>query len=319
MRGLMANRGKRAKYTEEQLREAVSGAESISEVMRRLNSRSSSIVVKIKEFRIDVSHIMGNKWAKGKSCVSDHRIVASIDPDSIFIENSSASKSLVRSILMKQGRGVKCETCGIESWNGQPITFEMDHINGLRMDHRLENLRFLCPNCHSQTPTFRNKQGRRQYDSTNTISLEESFIVRNLPKFSSIHMFIQANGINRTKSAYQKIYDAMHKHQLVLSPRMCSRCNTSIARNRRRTCAKCVVQSDIPRKGDVRCVDCEKEISSQSTRCKSCAAKLRPSKIDWPTHSELVAMVESSSWLAVGKALGVSDNAVRKRLKTHKE
>lgn len=316
--------GRKAKYTEKELREAVATEDSIAGVLQKLGLKQgggthTAIAHKIRALNLDTSHMSGQLWSKGKTCIDDSRIPSKPDADKIFIENSSASKSLVRSILMKQGRGTKCEICGIESWNGQPITFEMDHINGLRMDHRMENLRFICPNCHSQTPTFRNKQGRRQYDSTNTMSLDESFIVLNLPKFSSIHMFIQANGINRTKSAYQKIYDVMHKHQLVLSPRLCCRCNTNLARSRRRTCARCVVQSDIPRKGEVRCTDCEKIISSQSIRCKSCAAKLRPSKIDWPPHSELVAMVESSSLLAVGKALGVSDNAVRKRLKTHKE
>ena len=51
----------------------------------------------------------------------------------------------------------QCEECGITEWNGKPINCEMDHINGKRTDHRFENLRILCPNCHSQTSTFRAK------------------------------------------------------------------------------------------------------------------------------------------------------------------
>jgi RNA polymerase subunit RPABC4/transcription elongation factor Spt4 len=39
-------------------------------------------------------------------------------------------------------------------WNGKVLTLQVDHINGVNDDHRLENLRFLCPNCHSQTPTY---------------------------------------------------------------------------------------------------------------------------------------------------------------------
>jgi Zn finger protein HypA/HybF involved in hydrogenase expression len=50
-----------------------------------------------------------------------------------------------------------CEECGTSEWNGKSIECEMDHINGDRTDHRLENLRILCPNCHSQTDTFRAK------------------------------------------------------------------------------------------------------------------------------------------------------------------
>ena len=54
----------------------------------------------------------------------------------------------------------KCEQegCGITNWLGQEITLELDHINGNNSDHRIENLRILCPNCHSQTPTYRSKK-----------------------------------------------------------------------------------------------------------------------------------------------------------------
>lgn len=51
----------------------------------------------------------------------------------------------------------RCEICNIDSWNGKSIQCELDHINGNSSDHRLENLRIICPNCHSQTNTFRAK------------------------------------------------------------------------------------------------------------------------------------------------------------------
>ena len=48
-----------------------------------------------------------------------------------------------------------CTECGItDSWNGKPIVLHLDHINGTNNDHRLKNLRLLCPNCHSQTDTW---------------------------------------------------------------------------------------------------------------------------------------------------------------------
>lgn len=47
-----------------------------------------------------------------------------------------------------------CEICGIDSWNDKPLTMHLDHINGDPWDHKLENLRMLCPNCHSQTSTY---------------------------------------------------------------------------------------------------------------------------------------------------------------------
>jgi len=51
----------------------------------------------------------------------------------------------------------KCCKCGIKDWNGEELNMELDHIDGDRTNHLLENLRMLCPNCHSQTPTHRAK------------------------------------------------------------------------------------------------------------------------------------------------------------------
>ena len=51
----------------------------------------------------------------------------------------------------------KCEVCGLSEWNDSDIQMELHHLNGIRTDHSLENLQMICPNCHSQTKTFRAK------------------------------------------------------------------------------------------------------------------------------------------------------------------
>ena len=69
-----------------------------------------------------------------------------------------ATRASVRKEILKNGLlDYKCNSCGIDQWNGKSISLELDHINGKRDDHRLENLQFLCPNCHSQTKTFRGR------------------------------------------------------------------------------------------------------------------------------------------------------------------
>ena len=83
--------------------------------------------------------------------------------ENILIENSTyANISRLKERLLKEEKlEYKCAICGnTGEWNGKKLTLQLDHINGKHNDHRLKNLRFLCPNCHSQTETFsgRNKK-----------------------------------------------------------------------------------------------------------------------------------------------------------------
>src|SRR5437763_16057938 len=59
--------------------------------------------------------------------------------------------------LLRMGVRHECSQCGITHWQGMPLVLHLDHINGINNDNRIENLRLLCPNCHSQTDTY----GRR--------------------------------------------------------------------------------------------------------------------------------------------------------------
>ncbi len=54
-----------------------------------------------------------------------------------------------------------CSICGTSEWLGNLLNMELDHIDGNRTNHRLENLRMLCPNCHSQTDTYRSKNNKK--------------------------------------------------------------------------------------------------------------------------------------------------------------
>ena len=69
-----------------------------------------------------------------------------------FLANHALKK-----ILITSGREYKCNNCNITEWNGKPINLDLDHINGDTFDNTLENLRFLCPNCHSQTNTYKGR------------------------------------------------------------------------------------------------------------------------------------------------------------------
>jgi hypothetical protein len=80
-------------------------------------------------------------------------------------ENCERGRNLVRRFILKNNLiDYKCEKCGnAGEWIGQKITLQLEHKNGINNDNRLENLCFLCPNCHSQTPTWGAKRMKKDY------------------------------------------------------------------------------------------------------------------------------------------------------------
>ena len=78
--------------------------------------------------------------------------------DNVLCENSTATNDTVKRLLLELNlKQSVCKACGLNEWQGKELTLELDHENGINNDNRLHNLRFLCPNCHSQTPTFRGR------------------------------------------------------------------------------------------------------------------------------------------------------------------
>lgn len=81
---------------------------------------------------------------------------------------SFSSSRLLQKLIEAGIKKYECECCKISTWCERPITLELNHVDGEHTNHRLENLQILCPNCHSQTDTYRSKKlvwmrGREAY------------------------------------------------------------------------------------------------------------------------------------------------------------
>ncbi len=103
-------------------------------------------------------------WSRGKSSYDDTRIKNKYSDDQIFKENSTISNKVVKHRLMSNPSFEhKCELCSVKDWIDpfenkiKPINLELDHINGNERDNRKENLRLICSNCHSFTPTYKGR------------------------------------------------------------------------------------------------------------------------------------------------------------------
>lgn len=147
------------KYTEDQLREAVATTYSMRQCLFQLGLAAhggnyETVNKAIKHFKIDRSHWTGQGWRKGatKSLQRQKGV------NEIFIKGILYNSSLRIRVLKESLIPYECDRCGINTWLEEPLALHLDHINGDRYDNRLENLRFLCPNCHSLTETYCKKK-----------------------------------------------------------------------------------------------------------------------------------------------------------------
>lgn len=140
------------RISDEQFVEIVKNSTSIKEVGIKCGysnngSGSANIVKKrIEKQQLDISHFI-------------RKTPIQRTEEEIFIENSPVDQKTLRKYY-KEGNYTeyKCSICGQEPfWNGQELSLTLDHINGNNHDDRLENLRWVCPNCDRQLDTYGSK------------------------------------------------------------------------------------------------------------------------------------------------------------------
>ena len=131
-------------------------------------------------------------WAKGKILTPN---------EEVFKEESHYSNEMVKQRIVSQGMlEYRCIKCGIDKWQGETIVLDLDHINGDNLDNRLENLRFLCPNCHSQTDTYK---GRNK--NTGKVKVSDQELLAAHKKCSNIRQTLIEVGLAPKGGNYERL------------------------------------------------------------------------------------------------------------------
>jgi hypothetical protein len=152
------------KYTRELLEQAVAQSRTVVEVLRHLGipvngGSHTHISRRLKALEISTSHLVGavhNRGGTSHNRKPPEQVLVRLPPD-----GRRTPGTRLRRAMRARGIVERCSWCGLgTTWNDKPLILHVDHVSGDFLDNRPENVRFLCPNCHSQTETHSGRKRR---------------------------------------------------------------------------------------------------------------------------------------------------------------
>lgn len=222
--------------------------------------------------------------------------------DEILIENSPVTRCVLKYYLAKYNvLEYKCAICGNKGeWNGLSLTLQIDHINGIRNDNRKENLRWLCPNCHSQTDTYTGKNKTKK----EIINFTTEEAIAALKQTENVNQATKLIGCARGGANWIRINDIKKEYGIIQSG--------DLKKEEKRIFEECHMNTKISHPNTNICKKCGRPLSTSGAEyCQSCIHEFQR-KCAWPSREELKELIRNMPFLQIGKKYNVSDNAVRK-------
>lgn len=290
-------------YTEEQFIKLVNESNSLAELARKLgvNERNSfykHLGLYIKENEINVNHFKSYQKITAKDLRKDKYYNGDI---------------LLKILLDELQWNYECSVCGITEWNDKEIKLQIDHIDGNSSNSLPSNLRFLCPNCHSQTETFmgKNKPKRPRIP-------DEEFI-KALQISTNIREALTSLGLTPRGSNYSRAYELAASNNIKLTKYNYD-LTTPVVTEIEEVFS---LEEPINLRGPAnlclkrKCIDCGILLKSKDgIRCSVCSHK-QLERIEWPLPEIMQELLWQEPTNSIAKRLGVSDVAIAKYAKKH--
>lgn len=212
------------KYNKEWLEELCKESYSLAEVLRKAGRKQGggaqqTLKNKIVEYGIDISHFTGKLWNKGLTKENDERIAKQAKHNEkyslkeVFCKDSKITQHGLRGYVQRYNLiEYKCNKCGCDGhWQGGLIKLELHHLDGNNSNNILENLIFLCPNCHALTDNFRGKN--KNENQNNKIVSEEDF-VKALEKEPNIRQALLSLNLTAKGGNYKRAKNLIEKYNI---------------------------------------------------------------------------------------------------------